>query len=73
MKYLISIAFLVVLMADAQAKIKTQIIEYKQGDAVHGFSNSANGTDNSKGLAYNEKADRRSWEVMKYFFREIFK
>jgi hypothetical protein len=26
-----------------------------------------------KGVAYNEKADKRSWEVLKSFFREIFK
>jgi len=31
------------------------------------------GNDNSKGAAYNEKADRRSWEYMKLFFNEIFK
>ena len=31
------------------------------------------GNDNSKGAAYNEKADKRSWEAMKQFFAEIFK
>jgi dienelactone hydrolase len=41
--------------------------------AVHGFTNPDNGTDNSKGAAYNEKADKRSWEAMKTFFAEIFK
>lgn len=41
--------------------------------AVHGFTNPYNGTDNSKGAAYNEKADRRSWQAMKAFFAEIFK
>ena len=41
--------------------------------AVHGFTNPENGTDNSKGSAYNEKADRRSWQAMKDFFAEIFK
>ena len=30
------------------------------------------GNDNSKGAAYNEKADKRSWEAMKQFFAEIF-
>ena len=43
------------------------------GSAVHGFTNPANGTDNSKGAAYNAKADKRSWEAMKSFFAEIFR
>ncbi len=43
------------------------------GGAVHGFTNPANGTDNSKGAAYNAKADKRSWEAMKSFFAEIFR
>lgn len=42
------------------------------GGAVHSFSNPASGSDPSKGVAYNEKADRRSWEAMKSFFQEIF-
>ena len=48
-----------------------QFISY--GNAVHSFTNKAAGTDNSKGAAYNEKADRRSWEAMRTFFMEIFK
>jgi dienelactone hydrolase len=48
-----------------------QFISYS--NAVHSFTNKAAGTDNSKGAAYNEKADRRSWEAMKAFFAEIFK
>ncbi len=48
-----------------------QLVLY--GGAVHGFSNPDSGSDNSKGMAYNEKADRRSWEAMKAFFAEIFK
>ena len=42
-------------------------------NAVHGFTNPGNGADNSKGVAYNEKADKRSWQAMKDFFGEIFK
>lgn len=42
------------------------------GGAVHSFTNPASGNDPSKGVAYNEKADRRSWEAMKVFFAEIF-
>ena len=41
-------------------------------DAVHSFTKPAAGTDKSKGNAYNEKADKRSWEAMKSFFKEIF-
>jgi len=48
-----------------------QLVLY--GGSVHGFTNPDNGSDNAKGLAYSEKADRRSWEAMKAFFAEIFK
>ncbi|MDP4173420.1 MAG: dienelactone hydrolase family protein [Bacteroidota bacterium] len=40
--------------------------------AVHSFTNPASGNDPSKGVAYNEKADKRSWEAMKAFYSEIF-
>jgi len=53
------------------ARVDWQFISY--GNAVHSFTNKAAGTDNSKGAAYNEKADKRSWEAMKAFFAEIFK
>jgi dienelactone hydrolase len=43
------------------------------GGAVHSFTNPDSGNDPSKGAAYNEKADRRSWEEMKDFFAETFK
>lgn len=42
------------------------------GGAVHSFTDWGAGTDNSKGAAYNERADRRSWEAMKTFFAELF-
>lgn len=42
------------------------------GRAVHGFTNPANGEDPSGGLAYDERADRRSWEAMKDFLEEAF-
>jgi dienelactone hydrolase len=41
--------------------------------AVHSFTRPDAGNDNSKGAAYNEQADKRSWEAMKQFFNEIFK
>jgi len=53
-----------------QAKVDWQMNYY--GGAVHSFSNPKSGNDPSKGVAYNEKADRRSWEAMKQFFHEIF-
>jgi dienelactone hydrolase len=48
-----------------------QLIAY--GGAVHSFTEREAGNDNSKGAAYNERADRRSWEAMKQFFAEVFK
>jgi len=54
-----------------KAGVDWQFVSY--GNAVHSFTNSAAGTDNSKGAAYNEKADRRSWAAMKAFFAEIFR
>jgi len=54
-----------------QAKVDWQLVKY--GGAVHGFTDWNAGNDNSKGMAYNEKADNRSWEDMKLFFAEIFK
>ena len=42
------------------------------GGAVHSFTNPDAGLDPSIGAAYNEKADRRSWEAMKLFIIEIF-
>ncbi|MGE5172298.1 MAG: dienelactone hydrolase family protein [Betaproteobacteria bacterium] len=53
-----------------KAGVDWYLVSY--GNAVHGFTNPDNGTDNSRGAAYNEKADKRSWKAMKAFFREIF-
>ena len=44
------------------AKADWQMIYY--ANAVHSFTEPAAGNDNSKGAAYNEKADKRSWEAM---------
>lgn len=41
--------------------------------AEHGFTDPGHGNDPSKGMAYNEEADHRSWNDMKNFFIEIFK
>lgn len=53
-----------------QAKVDWQLIAY--GGAVHAFTNPEAGTDPSKGAAYNESADKRSWRAMKDFLTEIF-
>jgi dienelactone hydrolase len=53
------------------SKVDWQLIKY--GGAVHSFTQPMAGNDNSKGAAYNEKADNRSWEAMKQFLTEIFK
>ena len=40
-------------------------------NAVHAFTDKSTGTDNSKGAAYNEKADMRSWQAMRDFLKEV--
>jgi dienelactone hydrolase len=52
------------------AGVDWQIVYYS--GAVHAFTDRRAGSDNSKGAAYNEAADRRSWQAMKDFFAEIF-
>ena len=42
------------------------------GGAVHSFTNPAADKAGIPGVAYDERADRRSWEDMKDFFDEIF-
>src|SRR4051812_22396452 len=41
--------------------------------AVHAFTNPKADSYNIPGIAYNEKADKRSWIAMKDFFAEVFK
>jgi dienelactone hydrolase len=52
------------------AKADWELIIY--GNAVHGFTNPENGSDATKGAAYNQQADVRSWGAMISFFKEIF-
>jgi len=54
-----------------KTKADWRIIIY--GGAVHSFTVPEAGSDPSKGMAYNESADRRSWQAMMDFFGEIFK
>jgi dienelactone hydrolase len=47
-----------------------QMIYYS--GAVHSFTQPMAGNDKSRGAAYNEKADKRSWKAMQDFFAELF-
>ena len=63
----------VLAFADEMRKARVDWQLVMCGGAVHSFTNPASGNDPSKGVAYNEKADRRSWQAMKDFFAEMFK
>ncbi len=52
------------------ANVDWQMVTY--GETVHSFTNPEAGNDPTKGVAYNAKADRRSWGAMKQFFAELF-
>lgn len=54
----------------AKAKVQMEFISYP--DAVHSFTKKEAGDDKSKGNAYNEAADKKSWDDMKAFFKSIF-
>lgn len=53
------------------AKVDYQVTFYS--GAVHAFTQPLAGNDPSKGVAYNERADKRSWVAMRDFFNELFK
>jgi dienelactone hydrolase len=52
------------------ADVDWQMIYYSE--AVHSFTQPMAGNDNSRGAAYQEKADKRSWKAMNQFFEELF-
>jgi dienelactone hydrolase len=52
------------------AGVDWQMVSY--GGAVHAFTQKGAGNDPSKGMAYDERADRRSWQAMQDLFAEIF-
>jgi dienelactone hydrolase len=52
------------------SKIDWQLIAY--GNTRHGFTNPDAGKYGMAALAYNPSSDRRSWQQMKFFFKEIF-
>jgi dienelactone hydrolase len=47
-----------------------QLVSY--GGAVHSFTDRGAGTEPAKGAAYHEPSDRRSWEALRAFLRELF-
>ncbi|KOS05364.1 dienelactone hydrolase [Flavobacterium akiainvivens] len=51
-------------------KADWQMVYY--ANAVHAFTEKSAGNDNSKGAAYNESADRRSWQHFTDFLNELF-
>ncbi|MGG7036144.1 MAG: dienelactone hydrolase family protein [Flavobacterium sp.] len=52
-----------------KAEADWQMVYY--ANAVHSFTDKNAGNDNSKGAAYNEKADKRSWQAMLTFLKEV--
>lgn len=52
------------------AKVDWQMIYYAH--AVHTFTNPDADKAAIKGVAYNEKADKRSWQHMRQLFEEVF-
>ncbi|HEY1083497.1 MAG TPA: dienelactone hydrolase family protein [Prosthecobacter sp.] len=62
-------------LAAFEQEMKDGGVDYKlvqYPGAVHSFTQISAGHDNSKGSAYNEAADKASWEEMKAFFGRIF-
>jgi len=51
------------------SKADWQMIYY--ANSVHAFTDPEAGNDNSKGVAYNEKAAKRSWEHFMVFLKEV--
>jgi dienelactone hydrolase len=52
----------------SDAKVDWELILYS--GAVHAFTEKSAGSDPSKGAAYNEKADKRSWQEMSTLFKQ---
>jgi dienelactone hydrolase len=42
------------------------------GGVVHGFTETKNGDDPSKGSAYDARADKQSWASMQRLFHDVF-
>jgi len=52
------------------ARVDWQLVAY--GGAVHSFTNFSLPENQPGPIAYNKKADQRSWRAMQDFFKEIF-
>lgn len=52
-----------------ESKVPYELVMF--ANTVHSFTEKAAGNDISKGAAYNETADKRSWEAMRSFFVEL--
>jgi dienelactone hydrolase len=55
---------------DILKKAKADYVFTDYAGAVHAFTNPDAGKAGMQGVAYNEKADKRSWEHMKLMFKE---
>jgi len=53
-----------------RAGVDIQFIAYP--GAMHSFTNPAAGNDNSKGMVYNEAADKASWVEFERFLKKVF-
>lgn len=51
------------------ANVDWQLVKY--GDAVHSFTNPGAGNDKKRGVAYQQRADTRSWNAMRLLFQEV--
>ena len=57
-----------------QSEMRTSKADWQMNyyaNAVHAFTDKNAGTDNSKGAAYNELAEKRSWAALLQFLKEI--
>lgn len=62
-------------IADFQQEMREAGTDWQMNyyaNAVHSFTSKAAGNDNTKGAAYNEKADKRSWRDFMTFLDEIW-
>jgi len=62
-------------IAAFEQELKSAGVDYQlvfYSGAVHSFTQPMAGNDPSKGAAYNERADKRSWIALMDFFHELF-
>ena len=61
-------------MDNFQTEMRSSAADWQMvfyANAVHAFTHKDAGSDNSKGAAYNELADKRSWIALKDFLKEV--